>query len=48
LWIAIWLSVAECRSAACFISTSFEITGLAAQTQPTRRPGASVLENEPQ
>ena len=48
LVVAFWLMVAECRSAACFIITSRSMISRRAHTQPTLKPGDSVLEKVPQ
>ena len=45
--ISIWLNIGGQSVADSLASTSFSRTACGASTQPTRRPGANVLENEP-
>ena len=42
-----WEKVGGHRVADSWASTSFSRTAYGASTQPTRKPGAKVLENEP-
>ncbi len=42
-----WENVGGHRVADSWASTNFSRTAYGASTQPTRKPGANVLENEP-
>ena len=44
---AYWVSEGGQSTCASVASTSFSRTASGASTQPTRRPGENVLENEP-